>query len=229
MRICIAGANAGLGLVLSRLAAGKGHSVYAGARGEFSHELARAARELRGLEILELDVTDEGQAEKAARRIADDGGALDAVIVTAGILPQSDKESDLTDIDIADLRRTLDVNAVGSAVMAKYFHGLLKDGGLFVFVTSEAGSMTNSGARYPGYSVSKSAQNKLAFVLAKTVSRFTVYALHPGRMNTEMGRENAQIEPEESAAGILRILSGEKKPGAESGAFIDYRGEPMDI
>jgi len=229
MRVFVAGANQGLGLVLSRLVAEKGHTVYAGARREFSPGLLRAAAEFPGLRPLELDVTSEEAAAKAAEGIADGGGDLDAVIVAAGILPESDKRLPVTDADIGDLRRTIEANAVGSAIIIKHFHSLVRDGGTFMLVSSEAGSMTHVGAGYPGYSVSKAAQNKLAAVLAKTVSRYRVYALHPGRMNTEMGRENAQIEPEEAALGIWRIISGEKEIPPEKGWFIDYRGEAMDI
>ena len=226
MRVLIAGANRGLGLALSGLFAEKGHTVYAGARREFSPELLRAAGEFPGLRPLELDVTDEAGAAKAAGEIA---GALDAVIVVAGILPESDKRLLITDADIGDFRRTLEVNAVGSAVMAKHFHSLVRDGGMFVLVSSEAGSMTNVGAGYPGYSVSKAAQNKLAAILAKTVPGIRVYAIHPGRMNTDMGRENAQIEPEEAALGIFRIVSGETEVPPERGWFIDYLGQAMEI
>jgi len=56
-----------------------------------------------------------------------------------------------------------------------------------------------------------------------------VYAVHPGRMNTVMGRNDAQIEPELAARGIIRILSGEKRIPPENGWFIDYRGEAMQI
>jgi NAD(P)-dependent dehydrogenase (short-subunit alcohol dehydrogenase family) len=244
MTVCVAGTNKGLGLVLSKLIAEKGHTVYAGAikspamndgildpshiMGEFSPEFMQATKEFPGLLPLELDVTNENQAISAAKIIADSGAMLDAVVVTAGILPESDKKRPVTDIDIDDLRRTVDTNAVGSAVMIKHFHSLVKDGGIFILVSSEAGSMTNTGAGYPGYSVSKAAQNKLAAVFAKTVSRFRVLALHPGRMNTEMGRENAQIEPLEAATGIWQILNGEKNVRKDLW-FVDYHGDAMEI
>jgi hypothetical protein len=48
-------------------------------------------------------------------------------------------------------------------------------------------------------------------------------------MNTVMGRNDAQIEPEESAGGIYRIITGEKKVPPENGWFINYRGEAMEI
>jgi NAD(P)-dependent dehydrogenase (short-subunit alcohol dehydrogenase family) len=113
--------------------------------------------------------------------------------------------------------------------MIKYFNSLVADGGMFIVITSEAGSMTNIGTEYPLYSISKAAQNKLTAIFAKTVTNYAVYALHPGRMNTVMGRNDAQIEPEEAAEGICRIITGEKKVPPENGWFIDYHGESMEV
>jgi NAD(P)-dependent dehydrogenase (short-subunit alcohol dehydrogenase family) len=89
--------------------------------------------------------------------------------------------------------------------------------------------MANIGEGYPLYSISKAAQNKLTAIFAKTVKNYAVYAVHPGRMNTVMGRNDAQIEPEESAEGIYKIITGEKKIPPQNGWFIDYHGEPMEV
>jgi NAD(P)-dependent dehydrogenase (short-subunit alcohol dehydrogenase family) len=229
MRVCIAGANQGLGLALSGLMAEKGHTVYACFRNQPSPGIRETAGKFAGFKMLELDVTNEAMAERAAQRILEDGGKLDAVVVTAGVLMDGDRERLITGICIDDLRAALEVNVVGSAVMIKHFSPLVNDGGIFITVTSEAGSMTNIGLKYPGYSVSKAAQNKLTAIFAKTSVCCQIYAIHPGRMNTVMGRNDAQIEPEESALGIFRIITGEQKISPEKGWFINYRGEAMEI
>ncbi|MDR2068641.1 MAG: SDR family NAD(P)-dependent oxidoreductase [Spirochaetaceae bacterium] len=229
MRVCIVGVNQGLGLVLSRLMAEKGHIVYAGFRNQPSPGIREAVEEFAGFRMLEIDVTKEAMAEGAAKKILEDGGKLDAVVVTAGILTDSDRERLITDAHIDDLRAALEVNVVGSEIMIKHFSPLVNDGGMFIMITSEAGSMTNIGLKYPGYSVSKAAQNKLIAIFAKTVTRYQIYAIHPGRMNTVMGRNDAQIEPEESARSIFRIITGEQKVSPERGWFINYRGEAMEI
>jgi len=57
-----------------------------------------------------------------------------------------------------------------------------------------------------------------------------VYAVHPGRMNTKMGRETAQMEPKESAKHILGLITGRIEPQIRNGVwFINYKGEPMDL
>lgn len=229
MRILVAGVNQGLGLVLSRMLAEGGHTVFAGYRNAQSADVSEAAKKFPNYKPVELNVTDERMAEAAAARIGATGGALDAVVLVAGVLKDSDRESLVTDADIGDVRAALDTNVVGSAIVIKHFHKLVKDGGMFLVITSEGGSMTNIGTKYPAYSITKAAQNKLTAIFAKTVTRYKVYAVHPGRMNTVMGRNDAQIEPELAAQGIIRILSGEKEIPPENGWFIDYRGEAMDI
>jgi NAD(P)-dependent dehydrogenase (short-subunit alcohol dehydrogenase family) len=228
MRVCIVGVNQGLGLVVSKFMAERGHAVYAGHRNKMSAEVKEAAEQWGSYKPVEIDVTRESMVQTAARHIAEDGGKLDAVVVTAGTLPDSDRQLFITDADMNDLRTALEVNTIGSAMMIKYFNNLVADGGMFIVITSEAGSPTNIGAKYPLYSISKAAQNKLTAIFAKTVTNYAVYAIHPGRMNTVMGRNDAQIEPEESAEGIYKIITGEKKIPPENGWFIDYHGEPME-
>jgi NAD(P)-dependent dehydrogenase (short-subunit alcohol dehydrogenase family) len=207
----------------------QGHKVYAGYLNKASAQVNEAAAKLDGYEPLELDVTKENIVEKAAQRINESGGKLDAVVVVAGILPDSDRQLLITEANIDDLRAALEVNSVGTAIMIKHFSSMVKDGGMFIVISSEAASMTNIGAKYPLYSISKAAQNKLTAIFAKTATNYTVYAIHPGRMNTAMGRTNAQIEPEEAAEGIYRIITEEKKIPPENGWFINYHGESMEI
>ena len=228
MRVCIAGVNQGLGLVLSKLMAERGHKVYAGYRNRMSAEVKEAAANFKGYEPVEIDVISENSVETAAQYIAE-SGKLDAIVIVAGILPDSDRRLFITDADINDLRAALETNTIGSAIMIKYFNKLVADGGMFIVISSEAGSMTNVGAKYPLYSISKAAQNKLTAIIAKTVTNYAVYAIHPGRMNTVMGHNDAQIEPEESAEGIYKIITGEKKIPPENGWFVNYRGESMEI
>ena len=49
--------------------------------------------------------------------------------------------------------------------------------------------------------------------------------IHPGRMDTLMGAENARITAAESAEGIYRILREGTEPMAVP--FMNYKGEPM--
>ena len=50
-----------------------------------------------------------------------------------------------------------------------------------------------------------------------------IYMIHPGRMDTIMGKENAQIPPSESAAGLYDILDRKKQIPDMDVPFINYR------
>jgi NAD(P)-dependent dehydrogenase (short-subunit alcohol dehydrogenase family) len=230
MRVFITGANRGFALIMSRYMAEKGHRVYACYHPSLPNDdIKTAAEAFPDLTAIPADVTKEDDVGAAVETILNDGGKLDAVVSVAGVLTDSDRELPITRVNIADLRLALDVNVVGAAIVIKYFHGAVKKGGIFITVTSEGGSMTNIGTRYPAYSVSKAGENKLVAIFAKTVSDYKIYALHPGRMNTVMGRNDAQIEPEVSVENMYRIITGEKTIPPENGWFINYLGEAMEI
>lgn len=46
--------------------------------------------------------------------------------------------------------------------------------------------------------------------------------IHPGRMDTVMGKENAQIPPDRSAVGVLDILENRKQIPEMDIPFINY-------
>ena len=143
-----------------------------------------------------------------------------------------DQEGTITETDIDVLRKTLEVNTVGTVMVLKYFLPFMSDGGsgMIISITSEAGSLSNTGTIFPAYSVSKAAANKAVFIFRAAVGdRYRIYAMHPGRMNTEMGRRFAQIEPEESARSIYKIATGETEIMDDGTGFINYKGEAMSI
>jgi hypothetical protein len=46
--------------------------------------------------------------------------------------------------------------------------------------------------------------------------------LHPGWVQTRMGGANAPVTPQESIAGMRRVIAGLTQ--SQSGKFFDYRG-----
>jgi len=234
MRILITGANRGLGFELSKLALSEGHSVFAGAYvPDGMADLEKLKEKYpEKLEIIQLDVANDISVTDAVKKIETKTGALDALVNNAGILLNKNKRID--ELEIEELRRSFEINTFGPYRVLKSLLPLLYKGEnkVIINISSEASSITNVGINYCSYSMSKVALTMMNQMFANLLKDqgFSVYAVHPGRMNTQMGKDTAQIEPSESAVGILAIITGKLKPKIEGGVwFVNYRGEPMKL
>ena len=225
MNVLVLGADRGLGRVLVRMLHERGFHVTAG---YYDPENAEGTD---GVLCLPMDVTSDEQLESAREKILEREGGLDAVIHVAGVLLPSDRTCTLMDAPLADISRHLEVNAVGLVRAFRILYPAMNQGSRYFAVTSEGGSFTLAGTLYPAYSVSKTAANKFVQVLRLTVGsdKVDLIAVHPGRMNTEMGRDTHQIEPEESAEGFIRLLDGTTAVNSQESWFIDYTGKPMPV
>jgi NAD(P)-dependent dehydrogenase (short-subunit alcohol dehydrogenase family) len=234
MRIFITGANRGLGFELSKLALSQGHSVFAGSYlPDGAEDLLNLKEKYpETLEIVKLNIGSDRSVKSAIKKIEAKAGALDALVNNAGIL--LNKEGRIDELEAEELRQSFDINTIGpyrvlQTALPLLYKGLDK---VVINISSEASSVSTVGIYYCSYSMSKVALTMMNQMFANFLKDkgFSVYAVHPGRMNTVMGRDTAQIEPSESAAGILSILTGQVKPKIEGGVwFINYRGEPMKL
>ncbi|MDE2662400.1 MAG: oxidoreductase [Gemmatimonadota bacterium] len=103
----VTGASAGIGREAAILLARKGHTVYAGAR---RRDRLQALAE-HGIAPVEMDVTKEGDNERAVRRIIEDEGRIDVLINNAGFGLYGPVE----DIPLDDARYQFEVNLFGLA------------------------------------------------------------------------------------------------------------------
>ena len=234
MRILITGANRGLGFEITKQALNEGHTVFAGAYNPDGIEDLEKIKEKHPdtLDIIELDVASDKSVADAVKRIEAKAGALDSLVNNAGILLNKNKRID--ELEIEELRLTFEINTIGPYRVLKNALPLLYKGDnkVVINISSEASSISNVGIYYCSYSMSKVALTMMNQMFANFLKDqgFSVYAVHPGRMNTVMGRDTAQIEPSESAAGILGIITGKVRPRIEGGVwFVYYRGEAMKL
>lgn len=234
MKMLITGANRGLGFELTKLALSKGNTVFAGVYlpdgSEALDDLKKTYPDL--LEIAPLDVSNDESVADVTKFIKEQVGCLDCVVNNAGILLNKHKQID--ELEVADLRLSFEINTFGPYRVLKSTLPLLYrgDGKVIINIASEAASITNVGTDYCSYSMSKVAVTMMSQMFANllTDKGFKVYAIHPGRMNTTMGKETAQIESFESARGIYDLITGKVQPRIKNGVwFIDYRGNPMDL
>lgn len=173
-----------------------------------------------------MDVTREDSVRAAAQRLAESPGALDAVVSNAGVLTPGDREATVLSLDSGALEEMLRVNVLGAARVIRCLSPLVRPGGLFATITSEAGSISNPFPNMPGYAISKAAENKLVSIQSVSGAAYRTLAIHPGRVATDMNRESAEITPEACARGLADLLTG-KTALPDGEWFVNYLGEPM--
>jgi NAD(P)-dependent dehydrogenase (short-subunit alcohol dehydrogenase family) len=229
MRYAITGASRGLGLEFVRQLLRRGDVVEAGVLllEENADELQALARESEGrLRVHPLDVTDPASVATFAREV-DGGGPLDGLINNAGIF---DPTGSVAGLDFQALLRTFDINTLGALRVTAALLPALRRGSSrrIACLSSRAGSVSdNSSGGLYGYRLSKAALNMAVRNLALELrpEGFTVLALHPGWVRTDMGGPSAPQSPEESVRGLLQVLDGARSE--DTGRFLDFRGQEV--
>jgi NAD(P)-dependent dehydrogenase (short-subunit alcohol dehydrogenase family) len=153
MRVVVVGASSGLG---------RSVAIGLGQRGETVALLARrfdrlvdAAREIgTGALAINCDVTDASSCQSAIEEAQQGLGGIDALVYATGV----GALGRLIDLTVEDWRRTFDTNVIGAALVTRSaIPHLAASGGVAVYLSSVAGSLT---APWPGlgsYAASKAA------------------------------------------------------------------------
>jgi NAD(P)-dependent dehydrogenase (short-subunit alcohol dehydrogenase family) len=94
-------------------------------------------------------------------------------------------------------------------------------------MTSLMGSIADSSGGFHAYRSSKAALNMVGHGLARELQAdgIAVLLLHPGWVQTDMGGPNAPLKPQESIAGLRRVIAGADL--AQTGAYLDYNGKAL--
>ena len=163
-------------------------------------------------------------------------GRVDAVVANAGALAPCPAK--LAEMDIARLRRSVDVNLLGTLLTAREAARRLPDGGAIVIVSSMAARLGSPG-EYIDYAVAKGGVDTLVIGLAKELGprNIRVNAVRPGIIETDIHASGGDADrpkrfahtaslgrtgaPEEVADAILWLLDG---ASYVTGAFIDVSG-----
>lgn len=221
-RVLVTGAGRGLGFALVRQLSDAGAEVIAACR---NVTRARAAVP-PGTAVVPYDA----EVPSSIVALADQFGdvPLDMLINNAAMRGDT---GGLATLDADEFLGEMRVNTLAPLLTVKSLLPTLRRGSgkIVVSISSRAGSMAE-GLEAEGdyaYRCSKAALNmasaKLAFDLGP--EGFTVLALHPGWVKTEMGGPEAEVDVGVSAAGLLRVIDG--STAADNGSFRSYDGTPI--
>ncbi|WP_045405706.1 SDR family oxidoreductase [Vibrio jasicida] len=223
--VFITGANRGIGLSLTELYLQQGAQVHATSRNLTDRkELHALASHYNTLVLHELDVTDYQRVAQLASELP----AIDLLINNAGYY--GPKGYGFGNTDIEEWRQVFEINTIAPLKLVESFYPLLQQGKAkkIACISSKVGSMTEntSGGGYI-YRSSKAALNSVVKSLSNdlTDEGFTVLALHPGWVRTEMGGPNALIDTQTSADGLAKVI--EQSTQENSGQFINYDGTEL--
>lgn len=234
--ILITGANRGIGLALTEAYLAKGDGVIATCRNPAqADDLHALAGENKNLRILPLDVTD---AQSIAALVETLGlQPIDILINNAGVLSGSTHHFNSLDIDPAQTLGTIDaeewdtilrINTIAPIMVTQALLPNLKQGKTrkIAMISSGSGSITKAIEHdYMAYGSSKAALNyamkSVSFALQNEA--FVVVSLNPGWVKTDMGSQEADLTPSESAARLVRVIDALTPD--QTGQFIRHTGE----
>ena len=210
--VLITGANRGIGLEFARQYSADGWDVVATVR-QSSPEL-----DVLGVRVERLDMRDLDAVASFGERL----DSLDLLIANAGTYgPRSPRSA----AEGEEWLETFGVNTVAPYLLAQSVLPLVaRSGGKLVAITSKMGSIAdNRSGGYIAYRSSKTALNSAWRSLAiDNRDKVVAAVLHPGWVQTRMGGESAPLEPEESVAGMRRVI--EDLGPDQSGRFFSYDG-----
>lgn len=183
-----------------------------------------------------LDVTNEESVAAAAGKLE---GPFHLIFCATGGLTIDGvgPEKSLRQISAEAMMRQFALNAVGTALVTKYFSPLLpkKERGLMGFLSARVGSIgDNNLGGWISYRASKAALNQIirtaSIELARTNPEAIIVPLHPGTVATSLSEKysggHERVEPTIAATNLLNVLNG--LTPQQSGQFFAYDGSRIE-
>jgi len=226
-RVLITGANRGLGLEFARQYSADGWDVIATARNPNQSEELDRLTQSKKVSLQALDVTSDDSVEHLTEVL--NGTPVDLLVLNSAIFTRGG--NNLGELNFSDWRESFETNVLGAVRVAQALIqnvAASKRKRIVAISTgmSSLGSLATTigfGSAYQ-YRSSKAALNMAMSILAKDVQPkgISVLIFSPGWVQTDMGGPNASLTPEQSIAGMRKVLEG--NPMELTGKFLSYDG-----
>jgi len=211
--VLITGIGRGIGKSLSDKFLREGYAVIGTA---FSSAPAADSGAMPNLTVYSLDLSSDESIAQCAAAIAAAGKKVDIHINNAGALVDENE----TSVVIETLRKTLQINLIGTIDFTERMLPLVNAGGHIVNISSSAASLTeveyesHEPGHYPSYKISKTALNMYTRTLAMRLKgSITVSSVNPGWTKTAIGGAKAEFTPDEAAAHIFNLAVSAPETG----------------
>ena len=213
----VTGASRGLGAEFVRQLRERGHEVIAAVRDPAKARDAAAV----GARVVTLDVTRPETFEAFAASI---GGAVDVLLNNAAV---AEGAGSISGVTLESFESVFRPNVFGLALLTRAMLPALRRGTrkAVVNVSSQLGSITNAEVGFSyAYCVSKAAVNMLSRLTHLELQRegFTAIALDPGWNRTDMGGNDAPLDPKDTVRSMVGLM--ERLGPADSGKYLRYDG-----
>ena len=215
--VLITGASRGIGYEFARQYKERGDQVIAVCR--------KATDQLQalGVEIIQgIDVAEARDIEKLKQELT--GKQIDILINNAGIFTHES----LDEMNFEAVRMQFEVNTLGPLRVSHALIDNLHKGSKLGIVSSRMGSIEdNTSGGYYGYRLSKTAVNSVGKSLSVDLEPkgIAVAILHPGFVRTEMTHGQGEINPDQAARGLIKVL--DKLNISSTGRFWHSNGSSL--
>lgn len=214
----ITGASEGLGLAIARAYVAAGADVMVCARSEDRIEEARAelvalAGEGQRVLAMAADVADSAAVNGLVERAGAELANLSLLVNNAGVQGPA---GTLWEVDFDAWVRALQINLIGSALVARAMVPYFERAGSGKIVQVSGGGATSPMPGLSAYAASKAGVVRLAETLSLELAsrRVDVNALAPGAMNTRMLEEVLAAGPDRVGEAHYRRALAQKADGA---------------
>lgn len=221
--ILITGANRGIGLHMAQQYAARGDQVIACCRDP------QKAPELSALDNVRVEAVEVGDSASVAAlkdRLGD--MPIDVVINNAGMAGPGPEQQNAQQMDFDGWAETFNINTMAPLRVLQALRPNLAKGTnpKAVTITSQMGALSLDMPVMYAYCSSKAAVNKVMKMYAMDAAndKIAVQLIHPGWVKTDMGGEQAAIEPADSAAGIIKVVDDLSMENTAT--FMQWNGEP---